>query len=179
VLPIAAKGRCTAPWHRFPKHTMAAACVPMKCRLSGPGAASPDGNRSNPMRGILFSKFIDMLERVVDALAIPARRKCLDVSSIPAEGLASRLRGDPVRLRQVLLNLLGNAVKFTERGGVTLTAESIGLQMDAVRLRFEIADTGLGDFAGRPGAPVRKAHPTRKGAGAPVPWHGPGAGDQQ
>jgi signal transduction histidine kinase/CheY-like chemotaxis protein len=86
----------------------------------------------------------DTLDRVVEILAIPASRKHLELCSIPSEGLPSRLRGDAVRLRQVLLNLLGNAVKFTERGGATLTVEAIGLGTDAVRLRFEVADTGLG-----------------------------------
>src|SRR6266849_6738487 len=54
------------------------------------------------------------------------------------------LRGDPYHLRQVLYNLIGNGVKFTESGGVTLTVSSLGESDHAVRLRFAIEDTGIG-----------------------------------
>jgi two-component system, sensor histidine kinase RpfC len=54
------------------------------------------------------------------------------------------LRGDPYHLRQVLYNLIGNGIKFTESGGVTLTVASLGESDHAVRLRFEIGDTGVG-----------------------------------
>jgi len=53
-----------------------------------------------------------------------------------------RVIGDPMRLRQVLLNLLGNAVKFTERGQITLTVESGGSEADM--LEFSVRDTGIG-----------------------------------
>ncbi|QNK39113.1 ATP-binding protein [Caproicibacter fermentans] len=52
--------------------------------------------------------------------------------------------GDSTRLRQVLLNLLGNAVKFTAKGGVTLKVETEGRFRDGVRLRFSVIDTGIG-----------------------------------
>lgn len=54
------------------------------------------------------------------------------------------LRGDPYHLRQVLYNLIGNGIKFTESGGVTLTVSSLGESDHAVRLRFAIEDTGIG-----------------------------------
>ena len=54
------------------------------------------------------------------------------------------LRGDPYHLRQVLYNLIGNGIKFTESGGVTLTVSSLGEGDQAVRLRFAIEDTGIG-----------------------------------
>ena len=54
------------------------------------------------------------------------------------------LCGDPYHLRQVLYNLIGNGVKFTESGGVTLTVSSLGESDHAVRLRFAIQDTGIG-----------------------------------
>src|SRR5690242_6952566 len=54
------------------------------------------------------------------------------------------LRGDPYHLRQVLYNLIGNGIKFTEAGGVTLTVSSLGESDHAVRLRFAIEDTGIG-----------------------------------
>jgi two-component system, sensor histidine kinase RpfC len=54
------------------------------------------------------------------------------------------LRGDPYHLRQILYNLIGNGIKFTESGGVTLSVSSAGEGDRAVRLRFEIRDTGIG-----------------------------------
>ncbi len=87
---------------------------------------------------------IEMLDTVVDILAIPASKKRLELGSVPAEGLPSRLRGDSTRLRQVLLNLLGNAVKFTERGGVTLKVEAEDRGAAGVGLRFDVIDTGPG-----------------------------------
>jgi PAS domain S-box-containing protein len=60
-----------------------------------------------------------------------------------AADLPACIKGDPTRLRQILLNLLSNAVKFTECGSVTLEASREG-HADAMRLRFEVADTGIG-----------------------------------
>jgi len=54
------------------------------------------------------------------------------------------LRGDPYHLRQVLYNLIGNGIKFTQAGSVTLTVSSLGESEHAVRLRFTIEDTGIG-----------------------------------
>lgn len=54
------------------------------------------------------------------------------------------LRGDPVRLEQVLLNLIGNAVKFTERGEIVLSIALLGATDGKVRLGFEVRDTGIG-----------------------------------
>jgi signal transduction histidine kinase/ActR/RegA family two-component response regulator len=86
----------------------------------------------------------ELLDKAVDILAIPASEKRLELTSVPAEGLPTRLRGDVVRLRQVLLNLLGNAVKFTDRGGVTLKVEAEERGANNVLLRFEVVDTGPG-----------------------------------
>ncbi|MDK9720296.1 MAG: PAS domain S-box protein [Rhodospirillales bacterium] len=60
-------------------------------------------------------------------------------------GVPPYLVGDPSRLRQVLLNLISNALKFTERGSITLSADFLGMQGDGrVRLRLSVADTGIG-----------------------------------
>jgi signal transduction histidine kinase len=56
----------------------------------------------------------------------------------------AQLIGDPTRLRQVLLNLTGNAVKFTEQGGVTVRVRIAGAQLVPAILRFEVQDTGIG-----------------------------------
>ena len=58
--------------------------------------------------------------------------------------VAHALRGDPYHLRQVLYNLIGNGIKFTESGGVTLTVSSLGESDHAARLRFSVQDTGIG-----------------------------------
>ena len=87
----------------------------------------------------------DILDNVVDVLAIPAGEKHLELGVIPAEGLPGRVRGDPVRLRQVLLNLLGNAVKFTDQGDVKVEVRVEEHEADQpLRLRFDVVDTGPG-----------------------------------
>ena len=70
------------------------------------------------------------------------RQLSLRVKLDPA--LPSTVRGDPMRLRQVLLNLLGNAVKFTERGSVYLKAAPVGADDETVTVQFEVMDTGVG-----------------------------------
>ena len=60
-------------------------------------------------------------------------------------GLPSRVNGDPTRLRQILTNLLNNAVKFTERGGqIRLSAQRVGGEAGSHRIAFEIRDSGIG-----------------------------------
>lgn len=54
------------------------------------------------------------------------------------------LKGDPLRLGQILYNLVGNAIKFTEHGTVTLRAHSVGETIEVVHVRFEVIDTGIG-----------------------------------
>jgi PAS domain S-box-containing protein len=79
-------------------------------------------------------------ESVVSLLSSPANDKGLSLTLDVARGVPGWVRGDSVRLRQVLINLLGNAVKFTERGGVEFT---IG-QAASGDLRFAVRDTGIG-----------------------------------
>lgn len=58
--------------------------------------------------------------------------------------LSKQPQGDPTRLQQVLLNLLGNAIKFTEQGSVSLIVTPLGVTADSATLRFEVQDTGIG-----------------------------------
>ncbi|WP_051241690.1 MASE1 domain-containing protein [Azohydromonas australica] len=85
---------------------------------------------------------------LLDAVQAMVRTQA-DAKSLPlwldvAAGVPPRLVGDPLRLRQVLLNLLGNAVKFTAAGQVTLRLEVVAREAGWIRLRFEVADTGIG-----------------------------------
>jgi CheY-like chemotaxis protein len=86
----------------------------------------------------------DVIDRSLAVLAEPAARKGLEIGALIPDQLNSALRGDPGRLRQVLLNLAGNAVKFTEKGEVFLSV-SLEEETEAdVKLRFDISDTGIG-----------------------------------
>jgi signal transduction histidine kinase/DNA-binding response OmpR family regulator len=86
----------------------------------------------------------EVLEGVQRLMEKPAEAKqiSLDLAIDPAVRLA--VRGDPVRLRQVLTNLVSNAVKFTERGGVTLSVSRRGESRTHHDLRFEVRDSGCG-----------------------------------
>ncbi|MBO3740127.1 PAS domain S-box protein [Actinoplanes flavus] len=87
----------------------------------------------------------DLIEQVVHAAAAGARDKNVDVVSYYPADLPSMVRGDEGRLRQVLLNLVGNAVKFTREGEVVVRLEPVGPPRDGRhRLTFSVTDTGIG-----------------------------------
>jgi PAS domain S-box-containing protein len=86
----------------------------------------------------------DLLEKVMEMVAARAYEKGLAMVCEIAPGVANDLIGDPTRLRQVLLNLLGNAVKFTESGEVTLRVEPNRDPAVPTALRFTVSDTGIG-----------------------------------
>jgi PAS domain S-box-containing protein len=73
-----------------------------------------------------------------------AAAKNLTLAVTVADETPRDLVGDAVRLRQVLLNLLGNAVKFTEQGGITVAVECLEARQSMARLRISVADTGIG-----------------------------------
>jgi two-component system sensor histidine kinase/response regulator len=84
------------------------------------------------------------VEDVVDLLAERAHSKGLELAcSIPAN-LTTHVRGDPLRLGQVLTNLVGNAIKFTEQGSVVIRAASVEETAQHATMRFEVSDTGAG-----------------------------------
>lgn len=86
-----------------------------------------------------------LLEGVGETLGPAARKKGLDLHLHVCPSLPSGLLGDPLRIRQVLFNLAGNAVKFTETGRVSLCAERIPTgDADPVRVRLTVTDTGIG-----------------------------------
>jgi CheY-like chemotaxis protein len=86
----------------------------------------------------------DHLEKVMEMVATRANEKGLALVCEIAPGVPNDLVGDPTRLRQVLLNLLGNAIKFTESGEVSLRVTQDGNFAVPTALRFAVSDTGIG-----------------------------------
>jgi len=86
----------------------------------------------------------ELLEKVTEIVESRAADKSLALSCDVARDVPSYLMGDPTRLRQVLLNLMGNAIKFTEVGGVSLRVTRDVTSSMTTALQFTIADTGIG-----------------------------------
>ena len=84
------------------------------------------------------------LDELNDLLAFRAQEKGLEYICKIRADVPSRLRGDPGRLRQVLTNLVGNAIKFTPQGEVKVSVSLVTEAEQDVTLRFEVADTGIG-----------------------------------
>jgi signal transduction histidine kinase/HPt (histidine-containing phosphotransfer) domain-containing protein/BarA-like signal transduction histidine kinase len=84
------------------------------------------------------------LEESLDLLAIRAQEKGLELVCMIEPAVPSLLKGDPGRLRQVLTNLVGNAIKFTRKGEVLIRVSREQEGADTSRLRFSVTDTGIG-----------------------------------
>jgi len=91
------------------------------------------------LESIEFST-VELIEGVAETLAPQAAAKGLKLAAYVATGVPERVTGDPLRLQQILFNLLGNAIKFTETGSVRLSLETAGGQA----LCIKVADTGIG-----------------------------------
>ena len=87
---------------------------------------------------------IKMIENVALMLSPQASNKGLDLVTFIARDVPPRLHGDVGRFRQILFNLLGNAVKFTDTGAVALTVLTTGKKNERFGLHLEVADTGVG-----------------------------------
>jgi CheY-like chemotaxis protein len=88
-----------------------------------------------------------LIADVITLTSEPAKKKELLVQVHVAPDVPAVLRGDPVRLRQILFNLVGNAVKFTERGGIDISVKRVPCHQensDAVVLQWTVKDTGIG-----------------------------------
>ncbi|HIK27867.1 MAG: response regulator [Oscillatoriaceae bacterium SKW80] len=84
------------------------------------------------------------LEEVVDLLAASAEAKSLELALLIDRDIPLQLRGDPGRLRQILLNLTGNAIKFTDSGEVIVQATLQEKTANTVKIHFSVKDTGIG-----------------------------------
>jgi len=86
----------------------------------------------------------ETVERVVQTLSLRAREKGLEMAYRIAPNLPDALIGDPVRLKQILINLVSNAVKFTKRGGVTVNISPEAKTEEKIDLHIAVRDTGIG-----------------------------------
>ena len=85
-----------------------------------------------------------VVEETADVMAWNAREKSLSLMTFIDPAIPSHVRGDPGRLRQILMNLAGNAVKFTHRGEVSLFCTLVSEGAANPQIRFEVRDTGIG-----------------------------------
>ncbi|CAN0410237.1 unnamed protein product, partial [Discosporangium mesarthrocarpum] len=89
--------------------------------------------------------FVDeVIDGVVDLLAANARNKGLDFAVAVSRKVPSSALGDVVRIRQVLLNLVGNAIKFTDSGSVSILVDLVADDLDRAFIEFRVRDTGIG-----------------------------------
>jgi two-component system sensor histidine kinase/response regulator len=86
----------------------------------------------------------DLLAEISGVVGVRAGQKNVEVLFAAAPGVPRRLRGDPTRLKQVLLNLLSNALKFTETGEVVVEIGSNEIRRERAELSFSVRDTGIG-----------------------------------
>ena len=86
----------------------------------------------------------DVVTSVADLLYPSASGKALVLGAVIAPDLPCNLLGDPGRLRQILVNLVGNALKFTDSGGVVISVEQVAREPGRVLVRFSVRDTGIG-----------------------------------
>jgi PAS domain S-box-containing protein len=86
----------------------------------------------------------EVVEKSAQTLAIRAHAKGLELIVSIAPDVPTAMLGDPLRVRQVLINLIGNAIKFTEKGEVLVSVERVSTPGEPVRLKFSVRDTGIG-----------------------------------
>lgn len=84
------------------------------------------------------------LEEVLEVLSVKASEKGLELTSTVSDAVPEVVHGDPDRLKQVLFNLVGNAIKYTETGSITIRGWVGQRREDSILLVFEVADTGVG-----------------------------------
>ncbi|MCK5312836.1 MAG: response regulator, partial [Desulfobacteraceae bacterium] len=84
------------------------------------------------------------MDKLIDLIAVKAHTKSLEFICMTDHKIPSLLIGDPGRLRQILINLSGNAIKFTEKGEIVIRVSLEEDEASSVTLRFSVTDTGIG-----------------------------------
>jgi signal transduction histidine kinase/CheY-like chemotaxis protein len=87
---------------------------------------------------------MDLIDRTITTFAVQAHSKGLELVARITPGTPTLLLGDELRLQQVIVNLVGNAIKFTEQGGVVVEVESLRRSSKLADVRINVADTGIG-----------------------------------
>ena len=95
------------------------------------------------MESVVF-KLDEVLEGVTNLVSLPSHEKGLELFLKTDSDVPARLTGDPLRLGQVLTNLVNNAIKFTERGEVVLAIGLLEKNQNRIKLKFSVSDTGIG-----------------------------------
>jgi two-component system sensor histidine kinase/response regulator len=95
------------------------------------------------LENVPFS-LLDCVESALHPLAVRAQQKNLEVAWALLGEIPEVLRGDPTRLRQILINLVGNAIKFTKEGDIRVLVDRLPSADDGVVVRFSVSDTGIG-----------------------------------
>jgi signal transduction histidine kinase len=101
------------------------------------------GSKRLNLRLVPF-RVADCVGAALETLREAARQKGLHIASEIGPSVPWTLVGDPLRIRQILANLVGNAIKFTERGGVSIFTAAESVTEDQVELQFSVSDTGIG-----------------------------------
>jgi PAS domain S-box-containing protein len=86
----------------------------------------------------------DLIDKTISTFGVQAHSKEIELIARIAPGVQTNLIGDPLRLRQILINFLGNAIKFTEQGEVVLEVDRVADSSELAHLRFAVSDTGIG-----------------------------------
>ena len=86
----------------------------------------------------------ELVDRTLSTFAVQAHSKGLELVARIVPGTPTVLLGDPMRLRQVIVNLVANAVKFTEQGGIIVEVEALRRSSTVAEVRFSVGDTGIG-----------------------------------
>ena len=93
---------------------------------------------------VLEFNLVEVVESAVNLIAEPAHQKGIELACWIDPDVPRNVRGDPGRLRQILLNLIGNAVKFTSRGEVVVRVAQLDSSGNRAEIKFSIQDTGIG-----------------------------------
>jgi PAS domain S-box-containing protein len=89
-------------------------------------------------------KLSSVVEKSAEIIAIKAHQKHIELAIDMDQDIPDHFYGDPNRLRQILINIMGNAVKFTKKGEVLLSVKNLGIQNQRQGLQIEVSDTGIG-----------------------------------